>query len=304
MASRSRPGRFAVLLLGLMTLVAAAVSAAEVKTAPGARRPLIVFMSDFGTIDDAVAICKGVMLTVAPDAEIVDLTHQVTPYSIADGARLLARTAQYYPAGTVFVTVVDPGVGTARKSIVVKTKRGQYFVLPDNGLVTPLVDRDGFAGAREIRNRAWLVGGKLSSTFHGRDVFSPVAAHIARGEDWTKVGPALNDLARLEIAHPVVDARGISGSVVALDGPYGNLVTNVTGEDFRALGYGLGDSVRVRVGTEDITAPFVATFGDVAVGKPLVYVDSRGLLSLAINQGNFAREHGVAPPVALLVYRK
>src|SRR6202163_819768 len=95
-------------------------------------RPLIVFMTDFGVIDDAVAICKGVIKTIAPGAEIIDLTHQVTPYSIAEGARLLARTAQYYPAGTVFVTVIDPGVGTSRKSIVLKTRRGQYFVLPDN----------------------------------------------------------------------------------------------------------------------------------------------------------------------------
>jgi S-adenosylmethionine hydrolase len=304
MVARTRSLPRVAVIGGLCALLAVSACGAEPAAAAQPKRPLIVFMSDFGTIDDAVAICKGVMLTVAPDAEIVDLTHQVTPYSITDGARLLARTAQYYPAGTVFVTVIDPGVGTSRRSIVVKTKRGQYFVLPDNGLVTPLVDRDGFAGAREITNRAWMVGGKLSSTFHGRDVFSPVAAHLARGEDWTRVGPVLGELARLEVPKPAVDERGITGSVVALDGPYGNLVTNVSGDAFRALGYAHGDSVHLKVGPEEITAPFVATFGDVAVGMALVYVDSRGLLSLALNQGNFAREHGVAPPVALVVYRK
>ena len=269
-----------------------------------AARPLIVFMSDFGTLDDAVAICKGVMLGIAPDAQIVDLTHQVTPYSIAEGARLLARTAPYYPAGTVFVTVIDPGVGTSRRSIVVKSKRGQYFVLPDNGLITPLADRDGVAGVREIRNRGWQLGHATSSTFHGRDVFSPVAAHLARGEDWTLAGPAVTSLTRLEIPQAVTDERGINGSVVALDGPYGNLVTNVSGEAFGQLGHAHGDSVHIRIGSVEFTVPFVVTFGDVPAGQPLLFVDSRGLVSLAINQGNFAQSHAITPPVGLVIYRK
>jgi len=299
---RGRARRIGAFALGLALLAAPLFGLAD----PGghAARPLIVFMSDFGTLDDAVAICKGVMLGVAPDAKIIDLTHQVTPYSITEGARLLARTAPYYPAGTVFVVVIDPGVGTSRKSIVVKSKRGQYFVLPDNGLVTPLADRDGVAGVREITNRDWLLGHSMSSTFHGRDVFSPVAAHLARGEDWTRVGPAVTGLARLDIPHAVSDEHGINGSVVALDGPYGNLVTNVDGEAFGQLGYAHGEQVRIRLGSAELTVPFVATFGDVPTGEPLLYVDSRGLVSLAINQGNFAQRHAVTPPVGLLIYRK
>src|SRR5437764_2153046 len=152
-------------------------------------RPTIVFMTDFGTVDDSVAICKGVMYSIAPEARIVDLTHQVTPFSILDGARFLYGATPYYPAGTVFVVVVDPGVGSARKAIVVKSKRGQYFVLPDNGLITPLIDRDGLEGARVIANRDWMFQDALSSTFHGRDIFSPVGAHLARGDDWQQVGP-------------------------------------------------------------------------------------------------------------------
>ena len=300
-----RARRVVAVALGVALLAATlAAHAAGGGHAAQPARPLIVFMSDFGTLDDAVAICKGVMLGIAPEAEIVDLTHQVTPYSIAEGARLLARTAPYYPAGTVFVTVIDPGVGTSRKSIVVKTKRDQYFVLPDNGLVTALVDRDGIAGIREIRNGDWLLGHATSSTFHGRDVFSPVAAHLARGEDWTQVGPVVTGLARLELPQAVADERGISGSVVALDGPYGNLVTNVSGEAFRRLGYALGAPVRVRLGSAELTIAFVATFGDVPVGQPLLFVDSRGLVSLAINEGNFARSNAVTPPVALVIYRK
>jgi S-adenosylmethionine hydrolase len=297
--------RFTALVIGLCVLASAVASGADAALAAARpARPLIVFLSDFGTLDDAVAICKGVMLTVAPNAEIIDLTHQVTPYSISEGARLLARTAVYYPPRTVFVAVIDPGVGTNRRSIVVKTRRGQFFVLPDNGLVTPLVDRDGLVAAREIRNPAWLIGGALSSTFHGRDVFSPVAAHLARGDDWTKVGPVVAMLTRVESPQAVVDERGVSGSVVAFDGPYGNLVTNVRGDLLSQLGYARGDSVHVKVGAEDLRIPYAATFGDVPVGTPLVYIDSRGLLSLAINQGDFGRVHGVTPPVELVVFRK
>jgi S-adenosylmethionine hydrolase len=302
---RGRASRVVAAALGLALLALPLLGRADGGGRGGhAARPLIVFMSDFGTLDDAVAICKGVMLGIAPDAEIIDLTHQVTAYSIAEGARLLARTAPYYPAGTVFVAVVDPGVGTSRRSVVVKSKRGQYFVLPDNGLITPLADRDGVAGVREIRNRDWLLGHTTSSTFHGRDVFSPVAAHLARGEDWTLAGPAVTGLTRLYIPQAVSDERGISGSVVALDGPYGNLVTNIPGDDFRRLGYGPGDAVRLRLGTEELTVPYAATFGDVAVGKDLLFVDSRGLVSLAVNQGNFARSHGVNPPVGLVIPKK
>jgi S-adenosylmethionine hydrolase len=121
-------------------------------------------MTDFGTVDDSVAICRGVMYSIAPEVRIVDLTHQVTPFSILDGARFVYGASPYYPAGTVFVVVVDPGVGSTRKAVVVKSKRGQYFVMPDNGLITLVQDRDGIEGAREITNRDWMIGAALSST--------------------------------------------------------------------------------------------------------------------------------------------
>ena len=300
---RRRGSAAAAVLVGLGLLLALQAGRAAARAARPAH-PLIVFLSDFGSVDDAVAICKGVMLSLAPDAQIIDLTHQVTPYSIAEGARLLTRTAPYYPAGTVFVTVIDPGVGTSRRPIVVKTRRQQYFVLPDNGLITQVVDRDGLEGAREIRNGRWLLGGPASSTFHGRDVFSPVAAHLARGDDWTLVGPPVAELARLELPRAVVDEHGVRGSVVALDGPYGNLVTNIDRDSFQRMGYATGEPVRLRLGGEDLTVPLVATFGDVPPGRPLVFIDSRGLLSLAINQGNFAQTYGVTPPAELVIYRK
>src|ERR1700704_823417 len=139
--------------------------------------PTIVFMTDFGVVDDSVALCRGVMYSIMPEVRIVDLTHQATPFPILDGARFLYGATPYYPAGTVFVVVIDPGVGSARKGIVAHSKRGQYFVLPDNGLLTLVEQRDGIERAREITNPAWMIGSKLSSTFHGRDIFSPAAAH-------------------------------------------------------------------------------------------------------------------------------
>src|SRR6266481_2023053 len=192
--------KFLVVLAILLVGTAAGIYA---QTGAGQKYPpTIVFMTDFGTVDDSVPLCKGVMYSIMPEVRIVDLSHQVTPFSILDGARFLYGATPYYPAGTVFVVVIDPGVGSTRKAVVIKSKRGQYFVLPDNGLLTMVEDRDGIEGAREITNRAWMIGGALSSTFHGRDIFSPVGAHLARGEDWTQVGPemAANQLIRLDVA--------------------------------------------------------------------------------------------------------
>ncbi|HZR30221.1 MAG TPA: S-adenosyl-l-methionine hydroxide adenosyltransferase family protein [Terriglobales bacterium] len=289
------------LILAVIVALAAVPVAAQ-QSAP--QRPIIVFMTDFGTQDDAVPICKGVMLGIAPEVRIIDLTHQVTPFSIADGARFLFGTTPYYPAGTVFVVVIDPGVGTSRKAIVAKSRRGQYFVLPDNGLMTMVEDRDGIEGAREITNKAWMIGSALSSTFHGRDIFSPVGAHLARGDDWTQVGPELKELVRLPIAAAKVEQRGISGEVIALDGPFGNLITNISGEEFRKLGYEFGDTARIKLGSTEMTLPFARTFGDVPVGKPLLFIDSRGRLSLAVNQRNFAQTYKISPPVPLFISRK
>ena len=269
-----------------------------------ATKPAIVFMTDYGTVDDAVAICKGVIKTLAPDAEIIDLTHEVTPYSISEGARFLGRTSQYYPPGTIFLTVIDPGVGTSRRSIIVKTKRGQYFVLPDNGLITLVVERDGIEGIHEITNPNWGLAGSNSSTFHGRDIYSPAAAHLQRGDDWTDAGPDLKSVTRLDIARVTVDSTGIQGQVVALDGPFGNLVTNIEGRDLAKLGYHVGDAVRVRLNGSEYSVPFVTTFAGVSVGKPLLFIDSRGLASLAINQGNFAGKYGILPPVPLVILPK
>jgi hypothetical protein len=262
-------------------------------------------MTDFGVVDDSVALCKGVMYSIMPDVRIVDLTHEVTPFAIADGARFLFGATPYFPAGTTFVVVIDPTVGSTRKAIVARSKRGQYFVLPDNGLLTLVEQRDGIEAVREIMNPDWMIGSKMSSTFHGRDIFSPAGAHVARGDDWTKVGPevAVKDLVRLDMKAATVDDRGLHGTVIATDGPFGNLVTNISAEDFLRLGYQCGQEVAVRIGGHEMTIKFVKTFSDVPIGHPLLYIDSRGRLAMAVNQNNFAATYGVKVPSALEIAR-
>jgi S-adenosylmethionine hydrolase len=266
----------------------------------------IGFMTDFDVRDDAVGICKAVMEGVAPGVRIIDITHQVTPYGIAEGARFLAGSAPYFPDDAVFVVVVDPGVGSARKAIIAKSKKGQFFVLPDNGLLTLVQDRDGIVGAREIKNPEWMIGAKMSSTFHGRDIFSPAGAHLARGDDWTTAGPEVDvaKLVRLDIRSATVDAAGLRGQVIGTDGPFGNMVLNVPAETFAQLGYGLGDVVPVEIGGKRYELPFVKTFSDVPVGKGLLYIDSRGRLSVGINQRNFAEINAVAAGAEVVIPRK
>jgi S-adenosyl-L-methionine hydrolase (adenosine-forming) len=267
-------------------------------------RPTIVFITDFGTANDAVAICKAVIIGIVPNVRIMDITHQVTPFSIEEGARFLAGVSPYYPVGTVFLVVVDPGVGTSRKAIVVKTKKRQYFVLPDNGLITPVADRDGVEGAREITNPAWMIGDKISSTFHGRDIFSPSAAHLAAGEDWTQVGPELKELVRLSPRTATMDANGITGEAIGLDDPFGSLVTDIPGDDFKKLGYVLGERVTVKIDNKPFALPYVKTFLDVPIAQPLLYIDSRGRVGFALNQRDFSKVNKISPPVPIFIPRK
>lgn len=302
---RSRKYRLAAMLL---VSVCAAACSRQAATPPSAQaaspRPTIVFMTDFGTANDAAAICRAVMYGIAPDVRITDLTHQVTPYSIEEASRFLFGVTPYYPAGTIFLTVVDPGVGTSRKAIAVKTKKGQYFIAPDNGVLTPVLDRDGLDAAREITNQHWMIQAPLSSTFHGRDIFSPAAAHLAAGWDFNLVGPPVDQLVRLSLKTAAVSDKGIEGDIIALDDPYGSLITDISGEDFRRLGYGFGDRVAFQLNKKSLSLPFVKTFMDVPVGESLMYIDSRGRLGIAVNQDNYSRRFNVTPPGKIFVPRK
>jgi S-adenosylmethionine hydrolase len=300
--------RLLLLWLSVLALTGAACSKSPLQgdsafTASGAH-PTIVFMSDFGTANDAVAICKAVMLGIAPSAHIMDITHQVTPYSIEEGARFLEAVSPYYPAGTVFVAVIDPGVGTSRKAVIVKSKKGQYFVLPDNGLITPVIDRDGLASAREITNPGWIIQAPVSSTFHGRDIFSPAGAHLAAGWDFNLVGPEVPQLVRLTPKTSTASDNGVAGDIIALDDPFGSLITDIPAEEFKKLGYNPGDKLRVDINKKSLILPYVKTFMDVPVGDPLLYIDSRGRVGIAINQGNYSKRFSIEPPGTIFIPRK
>ncbi len=286
----------------------AGVAMAALSWTAAAQQPtrVIGFMTDFDVKDDAVGICKAVMDGIDPGVRIIDITHQSEPYNIAMGARFLAGSAPYFPKDAVFVVVIDPGVGSARKAIVAKSKAGQFFVVPDNGLLTLIQDRDGIVEVHEITNPAWMIGSGISSTFHGRDIFSPAGAHAARGDDWTQAGPALDvsKLVRLDLKNATVDAAGLHGQVIGTDGPFGNLVLNVPAETFAQLGYKTGDPVPVTLAGKSYVFPLVKTFSDVPMGKDLFYIDSRGRLSLGINQGNFSKTYKVGEGAELSIPRK
>src|SRR6201996_5422191 len=205
---------FVLVLVGLygsakMMHAQQASSEPQSQTAAKALRT-IGFMTDFDVKDDAVGICKAVMNGVAPGVQVIDITHQATPYDIAEGARFLAGSAPYFAKDAVFVVVIDPTLGSARRAIIARSKKGQFFVLPDNGLLTLIQDRDGIEGARQITNPEWMIGAKTSSTFHGRDIFSPAGAHLARGDDWTTAGPSVDitSLVRLDLHTATIDDAG------------------------------------------------------------------------------------------------
>ena len=307
----SRTRRLAITVLALVLFASACAqpqpaqkdSASAPQPAPNTR-PTIIFMTDFGTANDAVAICRAVIFGIAPDSRVTDITHQVTPFSIEEASRFLYGVTPYYPAGTVFLVVVDPGVGTSRKAVIVKSKKGQYFVLPDNGLITPVLERDGLDSAREITNQNWMIQAPLSSTFHGRDIFSPAAAHLAAGWDFHLVGPEVPQLVRLTTKTSTSTDKGIEGDIIGLDDPFGSLVTDVPVDEFKKLGYNLGEKVTVQINKKPVTVPYVKTFMDVPVGDSLLYIDSRGRVGIAVNQGNYSKKFHVDPPGTIFISRK
>lgn len=262
-------------------------------------RPFISFLTDFGP-DSAPAVCKGVMLGIAPDAQIVDVSHSVRKFAIRDGAFLLWMSLPWMPVG-VHVAVVDPGVGTARRPIGVRTGRGDVLIGPDNGLLTaPAAALGGLVEARLLENRDWMLG-RISTTFHGRDIFSPIAAHLAIGGDFTAVGPTIDpgSLVSLEFPAPLVAPGSLDTSIVYI-ASFGNLHLAGGGADMVAA-FGeaaLGTRFRVELVGADGAAghveevPWVRTFGEAPTGTPMLYEDSSGRLAYADNQSDAGRRLG------------
>lgn len=290
------------LLISLCLAAALAGPALSHAADTPANRHALVLMTDFGTSDGAVSAMRGVAFGVDPNLSVSDLTHNIPDYDIWLGAYRLYQTANYWPTGSVFVNVIDPGVGTQRKSVVLKTREGRYFVGPDNGLFTLIAERDGVAELREIDEKVnRLAGSSESYTFHGRDVYAYVGARLASGAiTFEQVGPVLPSESVVKIPYQKAVRNGdvIKGIIPVLDVKYGNVWTNIPKSLFDELNIGLHDKVQVRILHKGklinkVVAPFEHTFGGVEKGKPLVYLNSLLDVAVAISQGNYAAKHKI-----------
>ncbi|GAB5560283.1 MAG: SAM-dependent chlorinase/fluorinase [Synoicihabitans sp.] len=262
----------------------------------------LVFQSDFGEKDGAVASMRGVAYGVSPELRMFDLTHEIPAFDIWAAAYRLNQVAAYWPAGTVFVSVVDPGVGTDRKSVVLETDSGHYFVTPDNGTLTLVADDLGIAAVREIDeavNR--LKNSEKSYTFHGRDVYAYTGARLAAGViSFEDVGRKLkSEVRRLPYAQAQRKGNLIKGNIPILDVHYGNIWTNISRELFMELKPDVLGRLQVRITHGDKVifderVRFVNTFGQVELGQPVIYINDLLNVALAINQGDFAAKHGIS----------
>jgi S-adenosyl-L-methionine hydrolase (adenosine-forming) len=251
-------------------------------------RPVITFLSDFGVSDDFVGTCHGVIRRIAPDAEIIDVTHGIPPTQVLQGALVLRNTLPYMPVG-VHLAIVDPGVGTARRALALRSGDGRLYVGPDNGLLVLAAEAlDGIDAAWELKEpRYWLE--PVSRTFHGRDVFSPVAAHLATGLDPDEVGPRLEPeaLTRLDVPRPEVNPEEIVAHVLIVN-RFGNIQLNLTAEDVKQAGIVPGSPIELEIGLERYYAVAARTFADVTRGDLVLYEDSYWNIALAINAGSAA----------------
>lgn len=267
-----------------------------------AQNKMIVYQTDFGLKDGAVSEMKGVAMEVSPDLKLFDLTHDIPAFNIWEAAYRLEQTVRYWPAGTVFVSVVDPGVGTARKSVVLKTKSGHFIITPDNGTLTLVARSLGIAELREIDetvNRR--KDSQKSNTFHGRDVYSYTAARLASGAiTFEQAGPLLPPkVVSMPYQQATLVGNTLKGDIPVLDVQYGNVWTNIPDTLFNQLKPEYGDMVRVAIFYKDQPVykgiiPYARTFGEVPKGKLLAYINSLLQISFAINMGDFAKTYHIS----------
>ncbi len=263
---------------------------------------LLVFQTDFGLDDGAISAMEGVSFTVSRDLNIRHLTHNIPQYNIFDASYRLYQAINYWPEGTVFVSVVDPGVGSSRKSVVAKTSTNQYIVTPNNGTLTHINKFIGITELREIEestNR--LKNSELSYTFHGRDVYAYTGARLASDTiDMSKVGPQLDlsEIVQLELYGCKKIENGVMGQVDILDVRFGSLWTSIPYEEFKKCDFKFGDNILVKIYNKDNvvytgTINYGKSFADVPVSTPIIYMNSAYHIAVAINQGSFAKAYGI-----------
>jgi S-adenosyl-L-methionine hydrolase (adenosine-forming) len=247
----------------------------------------VTFLSDFGLQDDFVGTCHGVIKRIAPEAEIIDITHGIPRQQILQGALVLANTIRYMPVGS-HLAVIDPGVGGARRALALRDRDGRYFVGPDNGLLIPAAERAGIEDAHELANPEYALE-SISRTFHGRDLFAPAAAHLAVGVAIGELGPPVDPdaLVRLDLPQPELRGDRIIGTVLYVDS-FGNVALNLTRDHINEAGIVPGMQVELDLGGERVYAVAARTFADARPGDIMLYEDSYRNMSLAISSGNAA----------------
>jgi S-adenosylmethionine hydrolase len=255
----------------------------------------VTFLSDFGLQDDFVGTCHGVIKRIAPDVEIIDVTHGIPPQQVLQGALVLANTTPYMPQG-VHLAVVDPGVGSARRPLALRSRDGRLFVGPDNGLLVPAAERlGGIEAVHELANAEYALD-SVSRTFHGRDLFAPAAAHLAAGVSIEELGPPLaaDALAQLDLPEPDVGENRIRATVLYID-RFGNVQLNLTREHLEQAEVVPGTVVEIELGLDRYYAVAARTFGDARKGDVILYEDAYRNIALAISGGNAADLFGAAP---------
>lgn len=246
-----------------------------------------MFLSDFGLQDDFVGTCHGVIKRIAPSAEIIDITHGIPPQAVLQGALVLANTLPYMPIG-VNLAVVDPGVGGHRRALALRDVEGRFFVGPDNGLLLPAADRAGIAVAHELANPAYALE-TISRTFHGRDLFAPAAAHLARGVAIGELGPPIDPEALVRLELPELSfGEGVVHATTLYVDSFGNIVLNLTRDDLERIGVVPGARVELDLSGERYYAVAARTFADARPGDVILYEDSYRNMSIAISSGNAA----------------
>ncbi len=251
-----------------------------------AKRPLISLLTDFGLMDPFVGEMKAVILSICPEARIVDISHQVEKYEVGMGAFILASAVPYFPDGTVHIAVVDPGVGSVRRPIVVETDRC-LFVGPDNGLMIPAAEREGLLHVYEVTNRS-MMRRQVSSTFHGRDIFAPVAAHLACGGRSEECGGEIMDYMRLPYHPPAITGKTATCEVFHIDG-FGNIVTNLPETEFSKMSLRYGERIAFSFGRKRFSAKLVRAYADLRGSEFGVLVGSHGFLELACREKSAAQ---------------
>jgi S-adenosylmethionine hydrolase len=250
--------------------------------------PIITLTTDYGTNDHLAGVLKGVILRIVPNATLVDISHQVTPYDLLDGALTIGTAYQYFPPRTVHLVVVDPGVGTERRPILVSGEQ-QYFVAPDNGVLSLVYEREAAVSVRHITAAHYFLN-PVSNTFHGRDIFAPVAAWLAKTYQTEALGEEITDYARFALPRPKPTDKALKGVVLRVD-VFGNLLTNLTAENLPPATIASG-KIALDIGGKRIEK-LTQTFAQGGVGEPFAILGSSGFLEIAVNKGHAARVLGV-----------